>query len=160
MNGLKDKLLLNLIEVLEKEHSELTEIASVAKATATDTDMKQEAKYDTRKIEASYLAGAQEKRVKELEIEIGLLKSLNLEVIDNNEASIGNIITLKDDKSQISYFLTPQSGGIKIELQNQVFQVISIHSPIGKELIGCHINESIEVVTPKGNKEYEVMAIN
>ena len=62
------KALIELVLIeLKRQHQTLFNSALEAKSAATDEESKAENKYDTRGLEASYLAGAQAKRTTELE---------------------------------------------------------------------------------------------
>jgi len=89
----KENILQKLKENLEQE---LTQCEAAAKSTrelATQDDLKQEGKYDTRAIEASYLAGAQQKRVDEIKMEIQLLDELDLK--KSSTIQMGSLVELE-----------------------------------------------------------------
>ena len=68
------KLLLE--ELIKRAKIELEQLEGAAKSHrdfATDQEFKAESKYDTRALEASYLASAEAKRVEELKLEIQIL---------------------------------------------------------------------------------------
>lgn len=69
----KKVILDHLIDNLKKELIEVETAAHSSRDLATADDLKSEGKYDTRAIEASYLAGAQAKRVEEIKLDIQLL---------------------------------------------------------------------------------------
>ena len=64
--------------VLEQEIANLTAAALATREGATHEDAKPENDKDTRAVEAGYLAGAQAKRVRELELTAARLKFLEL----------------------------------------------------------------------------------
>jgi hypothetical protein len=76
---LDKKLILDqLIENLEADLSAITVAAKTSHDYVTSGDVKSDGKYDTRAIEAAYLAGAQEKRVEEIKLDLQMLKDLEL----------------------------------------------------------------------------------
>ena len=79
-----------LIETLKKHlENELVLLKKAALATyedATHEENKPENKYDTRALEASYLAGAQAQRVKDIEELISICKFLNVRNFQEDEA--------------------------------------------------------------------------
>ena len=107
------------------------------KELASSEEFKAESKWDTRGIEAGYLAGAQERRVKELEIELITIKALSSNLRTQESVNIGAIIWTNDR----NYFITSQSGGFDIQVDSMLFKVISFKSPIYKKLL----NEEIDI---------------
>jgi HD superfamily phosphohydrolase len=135
---IKTNIIKQLLVKLESDKSGSAEALSSTKSLASSKEFIAESKWDTRGIEAGYLAGAQEKRIKELEIEITALKFLdkNLRII--NEVEIGALVWT-DDKN---YFITSGTGGIDVDTSDGVFKVISRKSPLFKKLF----DEEIEIV--------------
>jgi hypothetical protein len=126
--------------IIDKLQHDLHGMVSAQKAAADQAqseDFKAESKWDTRAIEAGYLAGAQTKRVKELEIELINLKLLRDSIREMDDISIGALVYANNCK----YFLTAQSGGFKVEVENNLYSVISMNSPIAQKLF----EEEIEI---------------
>ncbi len=149
----KEKIFQLILNQLESEYKQVEKIANDSKKDATDSDTKQESKYDTRRIEASYLAGAQLKRLKELEIDFKILKSFKLESFKiNYEVNIGALISLNSKL----YFISPLNKGLNIKYKETQINVISRSAPISNECIGLTKGDIFEVDTPKGLKEYKI----
>lgn len=126
---MKNKIVQELINSVKKDLQEATHAVASAKDLAQSEDFKSESKWDTRSIEAGYLAGAQEKRVKELEIELANLVNLNLD--QKKTIAPGTLIKTQDKL----YFLTVSTGGHKIETEQGLVHVVTMNSPIGQKLI-------------------------
>ncbi|HVJ65350.1 MAG TPA: transcription elongation factor GreAB [Bdellovibrionota bacterium] len=131
-----------LVAHLEKERAVYERIAEQARLDAIDGEMKQEGKYDTRAIEASYLAGAQKRRLEEIIIEIQSLKALpsvNLEGAD--VITIGSLVQMESASGTHQwYFISPLSGGLDVEESGGV-KVVSSKSPIAQALFGLALGE-------------------
>ena len=70
-----------LDELIRRAQVELSALEVAAKSNrdfATDQEFKAESKYDTRALEASYLASAETKRVEELKLEIQILEEVDV----------------------------------------------------------------------------------
>ena len=84
-----------IVEVLiEKLNTELKEVEGAAKSTrdlATADDLKSEGKYDTRAIEAGYLASAQSKRVEEIKMDIQMLEDLVTQIEPASKLQLGSL---------------------------------------------------------------------
>lgn len=152
----KELIITFLIENIELELDKAQQALESTNSYKTSGDMKQEGKYDTRAIEAGYLAGAQQKRVKELELELSLLKKLNPQVLKTkNIVSIGSIVEVESESGTIKYFISPAGGGVTF----QGISIITNNSPMGSELMQLEIGETFEIETPSGNKEFELKSI-
>lgn len=150
-----------LDELIKKARVELDALESSAKSHrdfATDQEFKAESKYDTRALEASYLASAEAKRVEELKLEIQILEEVDLEASKKlGEISIGALVELLYQKQKRLYFLIPTAGGTLISVSDQAVLVVSVFSPIGDALLGLKPGETFEVETPKETRIYEVL---
>lgn len=153
----KKNILKKLIENLQNE---LKEVESAAKSTrdlATQDDLKSEGKYDTRAIEASYLASAQLKRVEEIKIDIQMLEEI--EVSKTDKLQMGSLALIEYKGTQRYYFLTSTSGGTMLSVDGETVLVISVFSPLGNGALGLTKGESFEVETPKELRTYQVINV-
>lgn len=155
-----DKLLIlnKLKEIYSEDLQKAKQIAAEAKELINQPDMKPEGKYDTRRTEAQYLAGAQATRVKELE---GGLERLELLQVARHEqkVTIGSLVKCATEDKEVLIFISPSSGGFHLEINNQKLQVTSYSSPLGDSLIGMEVDDFFELETPKGEIEYEILEI-
>jgi len=130
------------------------------KAGACDQDTKAESKWDTRSIEAGYLAGAQKKRLEELKSQIGILQNFTLkEFSPSDPITSGALVTVLNSTEQALYFLIHSGEGQSLNIDNVRVQVVTTYSPIGSALMNKVEGEIIELVTPKGKKEIEVIRV-
>lgn len=153
----KKEILSKLIENLQKELIEIEEAAKSTRDLATQDDLKSEGKYDTRAIEASYLASAQQKRVEELKIDIQMLEET--EIQESKKLQMGSLALIEHKGVSRYYFLTSTSGGTILNVDGQVILVISVFSPLGNGALGLVEGESFEVETPKELRTYHVVKI-
>lgn len=157
----KQEILRQLISALEQTLETVREAALQAKEAATDEESQPENEYDTRGLEASYLAGAQAKRSSELQAEIQDLQKLKLREF-NGEAQIdlSALVSVDIDGEREQWlFLLPTAGGTKVEYRNQEIQVITPHSPIGQQLKGKKLGEAFELQTSGAAKQYEIVEV-
>ncbi len=115
-------------------------------------DLKSDGKYDTRAVEASYLAGANEKRVRELEAEVSILKEFKLK--DSSKVELGAIV--KTEKPNKNYFILNVGAGKTIEFENESYQILSTLSPLGSQILGFEIGISEVMIR---EKEVEISII-
>lgn len=153
----KKLILEKLIENLQKELSEVEAAAKSARDLATQDDLKSEGKYDTRAIEASYLASAQLKRVEEIKLDIQMLEET--EVQNSKKLQMGSLALIEYKGNERFYFLTSTSGGTMITVNGQTILVISVFSPLGNGALGLEAGESFEVETPKELRTYKILKV-
>lgn len=153
-----------LNELLLRLRTELIELESAAKANrdfATDQEFKAESKYDTRALEASYLASAEAKRVEDLKLDIQMLEEIDLKISDNNpEIVIGSLVELVHQNQSKLYFVIPTAGGSIVNHEGKAVLVVSVFSPLGSEMLGMKQGEDFEVETPKETRSYHIQAIH
>jgi transcription elongation GreA/GreB family factor len=156
---LKQEILDELICRAREELKVLDESAVSARSFATDVEFKAESKYDTRALEASYLASAETKRVEELKLEIQILEEVDLNISQKlGEISIGALVELSFQNQTRKYFLIPTAGGTVINIQGEAVLVVSVFSPIGDALLGLKSGDHFEVETPKEVRNYLVLS--
>jgi transcription elongation GreA/GreB family factor len=155
----KKLIIQQLISNLKKELSEAEAAATSAKALATADDLKSEGKYDTRAIEASYLASAQNKRVEEIKLDIQMLEEIELPEPPAASIQLGSLALIKCNGQERYYFISSTSGGSMLLIDGQPLLVISVFSPIGNEALGLSAGESFEVETPKETRTYQISKV-
>ena len=110
--------------------------AQASRAEATHEQSKAESKYDTRGLEASYLARGQSKQMTELEAAIDEFSKLGTREFGNNEAiAIGALVELETDGERSFYFIGPRAGGTEVDVDKKEIVVITPQSPIGSQLM-------------------------
>lgn len=156
----KKKLIEEICHQLEKDLEVLKAAALATYEAATGEESKAENEYDTRGLEASYLAGAQAKRVNEIEEQLTIYKYL--EVKDFNESTpIGAtaLIEADLDGKKVVLFMMPKGGGLSLTFQGQKIQVVTPTSPLGEALVGLKVGEVAIVETGAMTKEYEILSV-
>lgn len=158
---LKRSLLDELLKKSREELVDLTRSAQEQKNFATDPEFKAESKYDTRALEASYLASAEAKRVEELKLEIQILEEVDLSASSRlDEICIGALVELMYAGRKMLYFLIPTAGGTLLKTNGDAVVVVSVFSPIGDAMLGLKGGESFEVETPKETRSYEILSFH
>jgi transcription elongation GreA/GreB family factor len=146
-SAIKKAMVASLLANLEAELANMRRAAKDAREAATHEEAKPENDKDTRALEASYLAGAQAARVRELEGSIKLATGMAL--IDFSGGKIiqaSAIVTLEDDdEAKTTFFLTPVGGGIHLKEGDVEVQVVTPTSPLGKALLGKSQGDVIEM---------------
>ena len=111
--------------------------AQYARAEATHEQNKPENKYDTRGLEASYLARGQSRQAAELEAAITEFEKLNPRPLAAGEAiGLGALVELELGGERSFYFLGPRAGGTEVTHDRKEILVITPQSPLGEQLLG------------------------
>lgn len=152
-----------LIKKFTKEiASELEAITSAALSTydvATNEDNKPENKYDTRGLEASYLAGAQAKRVADMKEVLAIFENLPIKSFnENTPIGLTALIELEyTGKTQI-VLLMPKGGGQTTVFNGTTVQVITTESPLGQALLNQKVGDVAEIEMGNSKREYEIVS--
>ena len=140
----KQAILTQIISKLNAELASLTRAASDAFAAATDPDSKAENKYDTRSLEASYVARGQAKRVAEMEEAVRAFQALPGSELDSGAtAALGALVSLETPEGLSHYFLGPFAGGTEIVHEGNEVVVITPASAAGQKLVGRRQGDAI-----------------
>lgn len=156
----KDKILKILIKNVQTELSGLKAAYESTHSLMTAPDMKAEGKYDTRGVEAGYLAGAQKVRVAELEIDLQMLEEIKPRAFkETEEVAIGALVELELNNQSRKYFISPTAGGTLVDIDGEAILVISVFSPIGSEALSLKVGEVFELETKTTPREYKIIGI-
>jgi transcription elongation factor GreA len=137
------------IDQLSHELSvELPKEIAVARAHG---DLSENAEYKFAKERQGYVNA----KISQLKKRMGDLGMLNLSNIPKDRAGYGSRLTLLDTQRdvKIEYKL------VSTEEADVEKGLISTTSPIGKALLNKKVGDEIEVATPAGKKEFEVMRL-
>ncbi|MBB5032724.1 hypothetical protein [Prosthecobacter vanneervenii] len=140
----KETVLAQIVSVLSTELATLTRAAQGSFAAATDPDSKAENKYDTRTLEASYVARGQAQRVAELQEAVRAFGALSGNTLESGAAiTLGALVTLETFGEQTHYFLGPFAGGTEVVHAGQEVVVITPASALGQKLIARRAGDTI-----------------
>lgn len=156
----KRQLLDKIREKLESERLVLIDAAKATYEAATHEESRPENEYDTRGLEASYLAGAQAKRVADIEEMITICRTLDVKQFGPASPIASSALVHVEYNNKKSYvFLMPKGGGISIEHEGKMIQVIAPNSPLGMALINHKTGDIAAVETADDIKEYEILSV-
>jgi len=152
----KSELLAGILSRLQSELDLLTSAALATHAEATDEENKAEDKYDTRGLEASYLAHGQSKAAEEAALAVAQFRALvPRDATPGEPISLGALVTVTEASARKAhYFIGPRAGGTEVEFGGNTVMVITPQSPLGRELVGRRLGD--RVVTHHGGKRSEL----
>lgn len=147
----KPAVLEALIAHLDSELEGLLRGARASYAAATDPDSKAENKYDTRTLEASYVARGQAQRVAEVQEARQSFIRLR-ELAAETTVKLGSLIVLEMGGHQDHYFISPAEGGIEVTVEGQEIMAITPASPLGSQLMGLSVGGSVRLGSGQSGK--------
>jgi len=132
----KSRLLKQIVAKLSENLGLLEKAARASHAEATHESSKAENKYDTRGLEAAYLAGGQARQAREILDSIEVYESLVLkDFAPGDPIDVTALVELDSGGGRSLFFLGPKSGGLEIEFQGKEITVITPQSPLGQNLM-------------------------
>ena len=133
----KRAILKKIIAKLAGELDLYVRAAHFSRAEATHESNKAENKYDTRGLEASYLARGQSRQLAELEAAIVEFEKLGVKKFGAGDAiAVGALVELATNGESSFYFIGPRAGGTEVIHDRQEILVITPQSPLGEQLVG------------------------
>jgi len=137
---------------LEDKIMALTEEALSQKDAATNEESKAENKYDTRGLEASYIAQAHAERIAEMKESLYFVKKTDISEF-KNKIKVGDLVFLIDlETNKELYFFILAIGGLEVKFQGIKIRSLSPSSPLGKKIIGLGLEDELML----NKKEYSI----
>jgi transcription elongation GreA/GreB family factor len=133
----KSLLLKQIVAALTESLEVLEKAARASHVEAIHESSKAESKYDTRGLEAAYLAGGQARQAREIMDCIKLYQSLPTRNFSAKEPiDLTALVELNADGATSTYFIGPKSGGLEVKYKKEEITVITPQSPLGQNLMG------------------------
>jgi transcription elongation GreA/GreB family factor len=156
----KTQLLKQIIASLTESLDVLGKAARASHAEATHESSKAENKYDTRGLEAAYLAGGQARQAREIQDSIKVYESLAVKDFARGEPiDLTALVDLDSEGRRAWYFVGPKNGGLEIELQGKEVTVITPQSPLGQNLMGKKAGQRWTTRLGGSKVKYHVVAV-
>jgi hypothetical protein len=156
----KQTLVEAIIARLTGELDVYARAARAAHAEATDEESKAENKYDTRGLEASYLARGQSRQLAETEQAINEFCSLPLRRFSEADAvDLGALVELEGNGECSLYFMGPRAGGTEVVHENRAVLVITPQSPLGQQLTGKKQGQPLQLEIGPVRDKYRIVSI-
>lgn len=133
----KSLLLKQIVASLNESLAVLEKAARASHAEATHESSKAESKYDTRGLEAAYLAGGQARQAREILESIKVYQALSMrDFARGDPIDLTAVVELDAGGSRATYFIGPKSGGLELQYEGEEIVVITPQSPLGENLMG------------------------
>ena len=134
--------------------------ANASREEATHESSKAENKYDTRGLEASYLARGQSRQIAELETAVVEFQTLGMrEFKAADPIDVGALVELKHGRERSFYLVGPRAGGTEVECDGHEILVITPQSPLGSQLMGRQSGDVLKLTLPGSSDKYHVVSV-
>ncbi len=145
----KSALRTAILRELRDELARQTQAAVLARDEAISEESQPENKWDTHSQEAAYLAEGQARQVIEVGKSIELYDAMALpDCSPTAPIAIGAVVGVASRAGTTWYLVGPRAGGVAIEVEGRKILVITPQSPLGRQLVGKRVGESITLPGP------------
>ncbi len=138
-------------EIKHLKHIERPRIIEAIASAREFGDLSENAEYHSARESQSFIEG----RILDLEDKIARSEIIDISKLSGEHIKFGATVELIDDETEekVIYQIV---GEYEADITKKR---VSIVSPIAKALIGKSVGDVVEVVTPKGARSYDVVAV-
>lgn len=142
---MKDRLFETVLAELRARFDRLTLVARESHAAATDPSSKAESKYDTRSLEASYLAAGQARQLEEFARDLAVFEVTSFRSFDiSDPIAAGALVEVELGGESQWFLLAPAAGGVSIQWEDREVTLLTPESPLYAKLLGLRTGDSLE----------------
>ena len=156
----KQKLMDSVISLMEEELARARAAYNSTNEAATADENRPENQFDTRALEASFLARGQAARIAEVEHGIKVLKDLPMkEFTSETPVQGGALVTVECDGQQQRHFVLPVGAGLSVSDGKEKISVVTYSSPLGAALLGKTEGDTFSFVRAGQKKELDIVSV-
>ncbi|ACO76820.1 hypothetical protein AvCA_05670 [Azotobacter vinelandii CA] len=157
----KTRVLQLILARLEDDLALARIAVQTAHEAATHEESVAENKYDTRGLEAAYLAAGQSRRLEEIRQALNRYRNLQARPFDAGRGiQLTDLVRLVDGQGvEQTLFLGPDAAGLKVRDGDRQVMVITPRSPLGQRLLGRGEGDEIELTLAGALQRYEVLEV-
>jgi len=149
-----------ILSHLREELSRQSAAAQLARDEAISEESQPENKWDTHSQEAAYLAEGQAKLAAEIETSLEAFAAMPLPTFGATDPiALGALVELDAGGQRSWYLVGPRAGGLELELEGRRILVLTPSSPLGHELIGKRIGETVLPARTTGKKAHRIVSV-
>jgi transcription elongation GreA/GreB family factor len=157
----KAQLIQQIIASLSDSLALLEKAARASHAEATHESSKAESKYDTRGLEAAYLAGGQARQARDILDSINLYRALPVRDFAPEEpVDLTALVELDVNGTPALYFIGPRNGGLEIEWKRKEVTVLTPQSPLGQNLMGKQAGQRWTIKLGGSLMKYHILSVS
>lgn len=141
----KDNLIANFCSQLEEKAQLMKSVLADSSEGANGDETKSEGKYDTRAIEASYLAEAQAEQLALAEESLSTFRNFHPPTYHiNDKAGLGALVEVDQDGEINFYLLAPTGGGAITNHLGCEATIITPNSLLYQNIIGKKLGDQLK----------------
>ncbi|MDF1812581.1 MAG: hypothetical protein P1V20_10210 [Verrucomicrobiales bacterium] len=142
----KSAIIDSLKNQLKEQYERAVAAVQDAAEAATGDDTKAESKYDTRGLEASYLAAGQVEQADRMARELGAVEAFHFpDFTDATPIAPGALVEGVLDGKKVYYLLAPGGGGLTVNTEDgAVVTVLGSDAPLRGHLLDAKTGAKIE----------------
>ena len=140
----KQDLVHQLTARLEERERVMLAAARETAENATGEETRSEGKYDTRAIEAGYLAGAQQAQAEKITEDLALIRGMSLrDYTQADPIAVGALVETDLNGETQFFLLSPAAGGETLEFLGCETTVLAPDAPLFRELLGKSAGDTL-----------------
>ena len=156
----KKSLIVKFTQHLEAEYAALKQAALTTHDAAIGDESRPENQYDTRALEASYLAGAQDKRVAEIGEVLAQFQNMKFKDFGAKDPiAITALVRIEVDGKQNMILILPKGGGESVDHESTHVQIVTPNSSLREAIVGLQVGELAEYEIGNSVRECKVLSI-
>lgn len=157
----KQAVLQKIIDALKTQVAHYAAAAETSRAEATHEENQAEDKYDTRGLEASYLASGQSRQMAETAAALQKFATMVLPRFEKGSPiDVGALVELKTRREENLYFIGPAAGGTEVKQGNRTILVLTPQSPLGQNLMGRREGDKLRMKIGGIADDYVVASVS
>ena len=157
----KSLLLKQIVAALGENLETLERAARASHNEATHESSRAESKYDTRGLEAAYLAGAQSRQAAEAQLAIEKFEKLVLKDFSaSNAIELSAIVEVETRGERNFFFIGPCKGGLEVQQNGKEVLILTPQAPLGQQLVGRKAGDSFKWGDGAAAAEYRIISVS
>ncbi len=141
----KSEVILTLAQQFDDKIKVLKSALAEASESANGDETKSEGKYDTRAVEASYLAQAQDQQINQMKEDAEIFRNFEPpEYTISDQISLGALVETNDAGEIRFYYLAPSGGGFVTQFLGCELTVITPESRLYQALLEKKMGDTLE----------------
>jgi transcription elongation GreA/GreB family factor len=157
----KSEIIREIVAALTAQVARFAGAASTARAEAIDEENQAEDKYDTRGLEAAYLAAGQSRQAEETAAAVAQYGRLMPARFSAGDAiDVGALVEVKTKRERNCYFIGPCAGGTEVQVEGSTVLVLTPQSPLGAQLMGRKQGDKLKIKVGGLLDDYVIAAVS
>ena len=141
----KRSVIAEVVRRLRERHDRMLAAGRSSEDYATDDESRAEDKYDTRGLEASYLAAGQARQVAELAESIQILEDWSpADFPEGSAIGLGALVEAEVDGVLAFFLMAPAGGGTVATYLGCELTVLTMDSPLARSMAGRRTGDAVD----------------